>query len=101
MKYKVYVVHDSKADAFMMPFFMQEDAQAVRGFQDQVNNPESPFFNHAEDYTLFNIGRYSEETGTLEGVDKFALANGVEVKKSEPNVNQLVLELVDELRKVT
>lgn len=100
MKYKVYVVHDSKADAFMMPFFMNEDEQAIRGFQDQVNNPETPFHNHAADYTLFRIGKYSEETGDLESQDKVCLVNGVEVRTSEKQVNQLVLELLQELRKV-
>lgn len=100
MKLKMYVVHDSKADAFMQPFFLNEDEQAVRGFSDSVNNPESPFFNHASDYTLYRIGQYSEENGEVTAEDRRALVNGVDVKKNEVPVNQLVLELISELKKV-
>jgi len=100
MKMKIYVIHDSKADAFMQPFFLNEDEQAIRGFSDSVNNQESPFHNHAGDYTLYKIGDYSEETGTIQGMDKTSLVNGIDVKKQSTDINQLTLELINELKKV-
>ena len=83
MKYQIYAVYDSKAEAFMMPFFMEKDAQAARGFQDAVNNPETPFGKHPADYTLFRLGDWSSANGELLGQVKEAIANGVELLKAE------------------
>lgn len=83
MKHKIYVVHDVKAEAYMTPFFMQNDATAVRGFSDAVNNEDTPFGKHPSDYTLFCIGEYSDVTGTIEPIPGRAIGNGVDYLRSE------------------
>lgn len=60
MKSKVYTVYDSKTEAYLKPFFMRTKGEAIRAFQDTVNDESSQFWKHPEDYTLFEIGEYDE-----------------------------------------
>lgn len=62
---KVLSVRDRAVDAFGTPIFVQAVGQAVRSFSDEVNREGSPFHAHPEDYDLFLIGDYDEQTGTL------------------------------------
>ena len=63
MKTKVYVIYDSKAEAYMQPFHMHEDAQAMRAFTDTVNgDPNTSVYQHPEDFALFWIGYYDDKT---------------------------------------
>ncbi len=76
---KIYTVFDSKPHAYLPPFFMKSNGEAVRAFSDTVNNPESSFNKHPEDYTLFELGNYDESTGKIETFDAMvALGNAVE-----------------------
>jgi hypothetical protein len=65
----VYTIYDSKAEAYLTPWFVDKDGQALREFQDAVQNPEAPFNKHPEDYTLFKIGKYDITTGKLEALE--------------------------------
>mgnify|MGYP000322833282 CR=1 FL=1 len=76
----IYVIHDAKAEAYMSPFFLGTDAVAIRGFSDAINNPESPFGRHPQDYTLFCIGEYSETKGEIEPCHARPIGNGVEFR---------------------
>ena len=60
MLLKIFTVYDAKAEAYMQPFFMQSTGQALRSFEDTVNNPESIFNKHAEDFTIFEIGTFED-----------------------------------------
>lgn len=63
MKFKVFSVYDSKAEAFLPPFFLPAVGQAIRGFTDAAGNLEHPFGKHPADYTLFQIGSFDDSTG--------------------------------------
>ncbi len=54
---KIFSVFDSKAEAFLPPFFMHNTGMAVRTFGDTVNMP---------DYTLFEMGAFSDDSGSFE-----------------------------------
>lgn len=62
----VFSVYDSKAEAYLRPFFAETKGLAVRGFRDAVNDPSSPMFKYPEDFTLFWIGVFSVASGKLE-----------------------------------
>lgn len=62
MKQIVTAIYDHKAKAYLTPFFTANQATAIRAFGDAVNNPESLFNRHAEDYTLFYLGEFDQET---------------------------------------
>lgn len=61
----IYSVYDSKAEAFLPPFFAKTDGLAVRMFSAAANDQEHNFWRYAEDYTLFQIGTWDQTTGTL------------------------------------
>jgi len=62
---KVFAIYDSKAEAYMVPFFQPTKGQALRMFQDSCNDPKSQLNKHAADFTLFELGEYDDLTGTL------------------------------------
>lgn len=65
MTLKAFSVHDSKANAFITPFFCPTTDVGIRSFQSAANDPNSMFSQHPADYTLFEIGSFDVETGTL------------------------------------
>lgn len=62
---KIFAVRDSKTEAFLQPFFMPARGAAIRGFTDAVNDPSHGMGKHPEDYTLFEIGSFDDESGAL------------------------------------
>ncbi|AXL15417.1 nonstructural protein [Microviridae sp.] len=62
---KMYTIYDSKAEAYMKPFYARTRGEAIRSCEQAANDPESQFFSYAEDYVLFEIGEFSELTGEL------------------------------------
>ncbi len=60
-----FSVFDAAAEAYMPPTFMQTKGQAIRSFADAVNEEGSAFGRHAADYTLFHVGMFDEQTGSL------------------------------------
>ena len=89
MIHYIYTIHDSKADAYLPPFFLHADGMATRSFQDCIHDPEHNFGKHPQDYTLFNIGSFNDKTSELEYYSPIKnLGNGVEFKTEQ-------LELVE------
>ena len=62
---KVFSVRDRALDAFGQPIFSPSTGLAVRSFSDEVNRPGSDFNKHPEDYDLYEVGQWDDETGTL------------------------------------
>lgn len=82
----VVAVRDRAADAYMRPFFVPTIGMAVRSFQDEVNraNVENPLFAHPEDYDLYVLGVFDEDTGRFlnEEPQPRMVAVGKDCKKS-------------------
>ena len=68
MKLKLFACHDSKAGAFMQPFFFQATGQAIRAFSDTVNDPKTQLNRHPADFTLFELGTFDDQTGEVETI---------------------------------
>lgn len=62
---KVFAVRDTKACAFLQPFFSNSVGSALRAFGDAVNEKGSPFNKHPEDYLIYHIGSYDDSLGAL------------------------------------
>jgi len=65
MKLKMFAIRDSKAEAFERPFFFGTHGEAIRAWDEAVNDPQSPFFKHPNDYCLFEVGEFDRITGAL------------------------------------
>lgn len=84
MLLKSFTVYDSKAEIYLKPFFMGATGEAIRAFEDQCNNPETQFYAHAGDFTLFEIGVYDDNTGRFAPLDAFInLGTALEYKKEK------------------
>lgn len=69
MIYKIFSVRDSKANAFLQPFFMNNQGTAIRAITDCANDPNHAFFKHSNDYDLFQIGEFNEDDGKVIPLD--------------------------------
>ncbi len=65
MKLKVFSVFDSKAEAFIQPFYSQTTGTAVRSFEQALQNEDHEFRKFAADYTLFELGEFDQQTGSF------------------------------------
>lgn len=62
----MFAVFDSKAEAFGMPIFVDTIGVAVRSFTASVGDERSELHRFAEDFTLFELGRFNPKDGTFE-----------------------------------
>lgn len=62
---KVLTVYDSKAEAYLPPFYMRTTAEAIRAYEATCNDPESNMSRYPGDYTLFEIGEWDDEKGHI------------------------------------
>lgn len=69
MVQKIFSVYDSKAEAYLQPFFCSTTGLAVRNFETAVNSSDHIFAAHAGDYTLFEIGTFNDASGITEPLE--------------------------------
>lgn len=62
---KIFAIYDSKARAFLQPFFSPNAAVALRSFERAVNDERSDFHVFAGDYELFELGEFNDHSGEL------------------------------------
>lgn len=61
----IYTIYDSKAEAYIQPFFCKNNGVAIRLFQTAALDEQHDFHRHAADYTLFNIAMWDETKGII------------------------------------
>lgn len=66
---KMFVIYDSKAEAYLPPFFVKSKGEAIRAIQSLIEDPQHNFHKYAEDFTLFEAGSWNDENA------KFNLLN--------------------------
>lgn len=65
MTVKIYAIVDAKMGTFMQPFFALTNGQAARSFGDTALDPNSGVHKHPEDYVLYYIGEFDDNSGEL------------------------------------
>lgn len=84
MKKLIYAVYDSKVEIYEQPFFLRTKGEAIRSWQKVTNDQQTKFYEHPEDYTLFELGVYDEETGSFQNhKTPVSIGVAIEFKKSE------------------
>ncbi|WNK13759.1 MAG: nonstructural protein [Microvirus sp.] len=68
-KTKVFTVYDSKIGLYNTPFHLLSTGEALRGWAEIVNDPESKICKYPEDFTLFELGEYDQETGRFHNLN--------------------------------
>lgn len=83
MKLAVVTVRDRALEAFGRPIFTPAVGVGVRSFGDEVNNPQGEMHKHPEDYDLYHLGFWHDDTGVFELYEKPVLVGrGVDYKSS-------------------
>lgn len=65
MNQRVFSIFDSKAEAFLQPFFATTKGVAIRQFSGAVNQDGHELNKFTLDYQLFELGEFDEHTGKL------------------------------------
>lgn len=67
----VVAVLDSAAQVFQRPFFVPRIEVARRAFSDEVNRRDAAnqLNAHPEDFSLYSLGTFNDETGALSSLD--------------------------------
>lgn len=63
MNYKMYSIFDTKSRVYAQPWFSVNDATAIRSFSQVANDPSTQIFHHPEDFILYQIGHFSDDSG--------------------------------------
>lgn len=83
MKQFMYAVQDLKSEVFIYPFFRRSHADAIRFFGDGVRDSKTIFAVHPEDYRLFCLASFDDESGEVISVPTLMfLANATDFTSS-------------------
>lgn len=81
MKYLLCSIKDRSIDAFQPIGSMRAEGEAIRGFQDALNNPNNgPIYKHPDDFDLYVLGELDDETGTITPCTPRKIADGKQLK---------------------
>lgn len=88
MKLQIYSIHDSVAEAFLPPFFLPNNAMAIRTFASCINDDNHQFGRHPHDYTLFHLGDWDDQDAKASIIPCNAIGNGVEYVQRPEHTDQ-------------
>lgn len=76
-------VLDLKVKAFGRPFFARTNEEAVRSFTGEVNRAaaDNPLSAYPQDFVLYSIGTFDDETGKVEDSANEILLTGDDARK--------------------
>lgn len=96
MKLGAYSIFDKKADVYSKPFFVGQDGEASRMFIDLVNDSKTTLHRHPEDYSLYRIGEFNDNSGEIIKCLPKHITNATTVKKSETNLFEDIGKVVED-----
>lgn len=89
MKHHIVAVRDRASDSFARPFTCRGLGEAIRDFTGEVNRADAnnPLYMYSEDYDLYKIGTFNDNTGEIESIRPEQIAIGKDCKKKNYNSN--------------
>ena len=83
---KVFGIYDSKAEAYLPPFFMKSKGEAIRAITAHVNDSQHNFCKYAEDFTLFELGSWDDSNCVFDLLKTpYSLGVLIEFRKDDQN----------------
>lgn len=80
---QIFTIRDSKAEAYMKPFYAENTAVAMRMIQESAMDNASMFRRYPSDFELYMIGKFDEKTGIIKGKDGVNLGRIVDFLQLE------------------
>lgn len=74
-----FSIFDTASGAYMRPFVAHADGEASRMFGDLVQDKEHPVGMHPEDYSLFRLGSFNDQSAIIDGHSPECLCTGMEM----------------------
>lgn len=65
MLVQIFSVYDIKSKSFGQPFYSLTRGTAIRSFTDLVNDPQTSINKYPDDFTLFEIGTFDDNSGEI------------------------------------
>lgn len=88
MKTQLYAIFDTAAGIYTKPIFARADGEVTREFQSLCTSNDHPYGQHPEDYSLFRLGIFDDQTGKLTDEANECLATGLEMVALSRNVDR-------------
>ncbi len=77
MNTSIYCIKDEIAEIFLPPITFNRDNEAIRMFANCVNSPNHSFAKNPADYTLYKVGDFDNNKGSVKPEAKqIKLASG-------------------------
>nr|UXQ88001.1 MAG: nonstructural protein [Microvirus sp.] len=76
---EIFTIRDSKANAYLTPFFSPTSAVAIRSCLSAMQEEGHQFRVHVEDFSLYRIGSYDDDTGRITADDPEIVSNLVDL----------------------
>lgn len=73
----IYTILDAKAKSYAPPFLMHNDPMAIRAFSNYVNDPGSRIGENPEDYNLYAIGYFDDQSADITPCEPTMVAQGI------------------------
>lgn len=88
MKLNFYSIYDVATGAYMRPFLMPADAAAERAFKGLALDAEHDIGKHPEDYTLFKVGIFDDNTGQIIAFDPEKVVTALALVSASRNIKK-------------
>lgn len=62
----IYTILDTKSKGYGLPFYAKNDATVIRTIKNSMISQQSEYSMNPEDFILFKIGTYDQDSGVLE-----------------------------------
>ncbi len=98
MKLNVYTIFDTASGTYWKPLMAKSDGEIMRSFKDISCDAEHPVGQHPEDYSLWRIASWCDNTAKYILEDKECLATALEVVARSRTVDR---EKMEELKAVS
>lgn len=80
MKFNIYTIFDSKANAYIRPEYRRSDEEMFAAIYETAKNPESGFHKHPDDYTVYRLGTFDEENAVIEYTGPQAIGTVLDIR---------------------
>lgn len=86
MQHKIYAIRDAKAEVYGSPWYKKTHGEAERDFSTLVNDPKSTVNQYPDDFDLYYVGEYNDESGAFQTLPTPQhIVKAVQVKRAGPN----------------
>jgi len=79
----MFSVQDARVETFGPPYLVNHEAEAIRGFTELVNDPNTTCGKYPEDFALYQIGVFDTERAHVDNLSPLRLVKtGAEIIKA-------------------